>query len=377
MDPDLVNRKLINMIPDLLELPHVHLEPAILVVYYSILYHGCALGATFEGSPDNLHYSRCAAECFDEELSWRMYTYAIEYAQKLNLHNLDADAHTGMNLPPPDETKLDLDRKGFWELIQIDFFFRLLFNRPPAVTYSLNSWKVNLPWLSTNAQPDINAVPTITFLVSSRMTFILSRFFQELEDPNCNEEEMRPKTEELCEEINQAFAEWHLGELVHRTMTSNNKADAWMASDVAMSGYTFIIFMLRKLSVLRSDSPRPVLCDADVPDSPLAVGASRSLLAIVHGLLVQNPSPEATCLLFGMYRLYVAFACLLNSILRAPDVRARLDDVALVDRVAEVMMLALRGEKDFVPLVRALQSLGLEVKRKVNEAGGTTRPCLP
>lgn len=52
--------------------------------------------------------------------------------------------------------------------------------------------------------------PTITFLVNSRMTFILSRFFQELENPNCNEEEMQPKTEELCQEINLAFAEWQL-----------------------------------------------------------------------------------------------------------------------------------------------------------------------
>lgn len=158
-------------------------------------------------------------------------------------------------------------------------------------------------------------------------------------------------------------------------MAGTNKADAWMASDVAMSGYTFIIFMLRKLSVLRSDSPRPVLSDADVPDSPLAVDASRRLLAIVHGLLVQNPSPEAMCLLFGMYRLYVALACLLNSVLRSPDVRGRLDDVALLDRVAGVMVLALRGEKDFVPLVRALQGLGAEVKRKVNEAGGSMRSC--
>lgn len=149
-----------------------------------------------------------------------------------------------------------------------------------------------------------------------------------------------------------------------------------MACDVAMSGHTYIIFMLRKLSVLQSDSPRPVLSDADVPDCPLAVDASRNLLAIVHGLLVQNPSPETMCLLFGIYRLYVALACLLNSILRAPDVRGRLDDVALVERLADVMVLAMRGEKDFVPLIRALQSRGVEVKRKVSEASGATRACL-
>lgn len=163
---------------------------------------------------------------------------------------------------------------------------------------------------------------------------------------------------------------------MRKTVAGGNHAEAWMACDVAMSGYTYIIFMLRKLSVLRSDSPRPVLSDADVPDSPLAVDASRNLLAIVHGLLVQNPSPETMCLLFGIYRLYVALACLLNSILRAPDVRERLDDVVLVERLADVMVLALRGEKDFVPLRRALESLGVEVKRKVSEASGATRACL-
>lgn len=164
---------------------------------------------------------------------------------------------------------------------------------------------------------------------------------------------------------------------MRKTVAGGNHAEAWMACDVAMSGYTYIIFMLRKLSVLQSDSPRPVLSDADVPDSPLAVDASRNLLTIVHGLLVQNPSPETMCLLFGIYRLYVAFACLLNSILRAPDVRERLDDVTLVERLADVMVLALAGEKDFVPLIRALQSLGVEVKRKVSEASGATRACLP
>jgi hypothetical protein len=63
MFKSLVNRKLINMIPDLLELPHVHLDPAIIVVYYGILYHGCALDATFEESLGNLQYLRMLYLC--------------------------------------------------------------------------------------------------------------------------------------------------------------------------------------------------------------------------------------------------------------------------------------------------------------------------
>ncbi|KAJ0384520.1 hypothetical protein COL922a_008222 [Colletotrichum nupharicola] len=316
----LINLKLIKLIPDLLDLPHVHLDPAILVVYYGILYHGCALGATFEGNAGS-------------GLHWRMYTYATDYAQKLNIHNLDA--HTEGTSVLLDQAKLDADRK------------------------------------------DINAVPTITFLVGSRQTFILSRFFQELENSNCTEEEMRPKTEDLCREIGQLFAEWGVEEWVTKTMSSENKSEAWMMSDVAMSGYTYVIFMLRKLSVLRSNSPRPVMSDADVPDSPLAVDASRRLLSVVHMVLVKNPFPETMCVLFGMYRLYVAYACLMNSVLHSADVRAHMDDVALLEQVCDVMTVASRGEKDFVPLIRAIQSLGMEVKRRLNEPGTSITTPMP
>lgn len=143
-----------------------------------------------------------------------MYTYACEYAQALNLHNLDA--HTSkLDASAVNETKLDSDRKGFWELIQIDFFFRLLFNRPPAITGSMNTWKVNLPWLSGSALPDLSAVPTATFLMGSRLTFVLVRFFQDLEEPDCEETIIRSKTEEYCREIGQLFSEY---EIVRTTM---------------------------------------------------------------------------------------------------------------------------------------------------------------
>jgi hypothetical protein len=41
----LLDRKVIEMIPDLIELPYIHLDPAILVVYHSILYHGYVLSS--------------------------------------------------------------------------------------------------------------------------------------------------------------------------------------------------------------------------------------------------------------------------------------------------------------------------------------------
>nr|XP_036577229.1 fungal specific transcription factor [Colletotrichum truncatum]KAF6784141.1 fungal specific transcription factor [Colletotrichum truncatum] len=395
----LINLKLIKLIPDLLELPHVHLDPAILVVYFGVLYHGCALGATFEGSADGIQYvrmlylcclrslplwqreatgtttdfiaavfmCRAAAECFDEELSWRMYTYACEYAQKLNLHNLDANPTTSTALV--DQSTLDNDRKGFWEMIQMDFFYRLLFNKPPYITSNLNSWKVNLPWLSMNATPDMNAVPTMTFIIGSRFTFIVSRFFQALENTNSSDDDIRRKTEELCREVFELFEEWRIDEWYRKTMNTGSKSEAWMATDVVLMGYTYIIFMLRKLSILRSNSPQPVMSDSDVPDSPLAVDASRRLLSAVQFVLIKNPFPEAICVLFGMYRLYVAYACLMSSVIHSSDIRAHIEDVELLERLGEAMAISSRSERDFVPLIRAIQSLSIELKKRINEPG--------
>lgn len=54
----LVNRKLIELIPDIIGLPHVHLDPAILVVYYGILYHGCGLPVSGTDPRNSQEYMR-------------------------------------------------------------------------------------------------------------------------------------------------------------------------------------------------------------------------------------------------------------------------------------------------------------------------------
>ncbi|TKW49366.1 hypothetical protein CTA1_12961 [Colletotrichum tanaceti] len=410
----LVNPKLIEMIPDLLEMPQVHLEPAILVVYYGILYHGCALRLTSEEAADEagdegqkycqmlyvcclrslplwqreatgtttdliaaLFMCRTAAECFDEELSWKMYTRSCEYAQTLNLHNLDAHgpgSGSGSGSGSPDhldEAQLDADRKGFWELIQIDFFFRLLFNRPPAITDSMSTWKVNLPWLSGSAPTDLDAVPAATFLIGSRLTFILSQFYQELEKPESDEATVRLKTEEYCRDIGRLFAEYQLDDWIQRSLASGSKVDSWLLGDIALTGYTYILFMLRTLAVVRvrsTSSPRPVSCDTDVPASPAAVDAARGILRLVSAAMERNPYPETMRVLMGMFRAHVSCACLFSSVLRSADVRGRAADVRLLERLAEAMETAARGEREFAPLLKAVRSLGMEVKRRTEEA---------
>lgn len=80
-------------------------------------------------------------------MSWKLFALASEYAQGLDLHSLDKEnehGHTHI-------VKSDDDRRGFWELVQLDLYFRLILNKPPAITGT--TWQVNLPWLNNNSDP--------------------------------------------------------------------------------------------------------------------------------------------------------------------------------------------------------------------------------
>lgn len=133
-----------------------------------------------------------------------MHKLACEYAQGLQMHSLD-DKH---NLLTVGSANPDDDRKGMWELIQMDLFYRLIYNKPAAFSLDLAGWRVNLPWLTLDTFPDKEAaVPTMKFIVSSRLTFVLIAFFQmfdKLETGSVALEAIEP----LCQEIEDLMEEW-------------------------------------------------------------------------------------------------------------------------------------------------------------------------
>ena len=172
-------------------------------------------------------------------------------------------------------------------------------------------------------------------------------------------------------------AKWELTEKILQTErfkhADANEPDAWMVAEVALNGYTCIIFMLRKMATLDSSSPQPISTDADVPDSPIALEAARHLVDIVAGLLTRYPTPSTLASTFGAYRAYVPFAHVVSHILRCPegaDVGAYAADVESLERAGRCVAEISRTERDFVPLARALQSLNSEVRKKAGCGGG-------
>lgn len=154
------------------------------------------------GSPQ----MRTAVEKFDTELAWQMHCCACTYAQELRLHQVDG-AHyiAGAAIR-------DGDRKGFWELVQVDLYFRLVHGKPATLTASMDSWKVNLPWLSGGMERRENTNVTIQFLMSSRITFSIIEFFHLLDgaDSETELERLMDKVEQICMQVENTSTEWNL-----------------------------------------------------------------------------------------------------------------------------------------------------------------------
>lgn len=385
-----VDRRVLELLPEISNLPHIHVDPVMLVIYYSIMYNGCSLKGSNTTSQESFAYmnasylgclravpsweqeatgtitdliaalyvSRVAADFFDYDIAWRAFKYACEYCQVLNLHKLDSDESNSFL----SEATCDNERRGFWEVIQIDLFYRLILNTPPVITN--NPWKVNLPWLDLDSGTVPHGMQTIAFLASSRVSLVIARFFAMLDDPtNATKTEIVAKTEALCREMQEIFAEWQLTEWLNDAQ--DNEQDIWGVADVILTGCTSIIYMFRKMALLDSDSPRPPATDLDIPDSPIVEDAARRLITTLNRLLDICPYGVTMTSLFGAYRCFVAFAYLANTILRAEDPRQYMADIEALEQLSDTSTELCRGNRDVVPLIKAMQSITEEIRKKL------------
>lgn len=148
---------------------------------------------------------RLAGDCFDHELAWRMSRLACEYARALDLHNLDSSTRLSGGASP---LSSEQNRQGFWDLIAIDTFFRLLFNKPAGLTNT--AWKVNLPWLNSDPEKSPKDVSPSVFIVSSRVSLNTLRFLAMAEEEKSDIAGLTVKTEEMCWEIFNLLDDWDM-----------------------------------------------------------------------------------------------------------------------------------------------------------------------
>ncbi|KAF2420356.1 hypothetical protein EJ08DRAFT_598435, partial [Tothia fuscella] len=376
----LIDRKLIELVPDLLESSHVTLDPAVLVVYFGILYHGCSLSdesdypfgkasskyveklyiACLRSIPGwqreakgtstdliaALFMSRVGLASFDYKLCFSVYKDACKNAQCLNLHMLDAKEDI---LLLKSATLQDY-RKGVWELMHMDMFFHLLFNQPLRTSSSLEEWRVNLPQLDVK---DVQAVPATAFLFNSRITFIIARFFRVVKEGSTDAAAQLAEIESLCTETEELFDEWEIDGWIRRS--SITQLDCWLLADSAIMGYTCIIFMLRRMIDPLAVSSGPVTSDMDIRNSPHAYNAAHHIIGLINFLMEKFSTLETMSHLFGLYQCHIPFAYL------ASNVRSS-SDVEMLEKVANNIAKVTKDEADFLPLSNGLR-LSLQVSK--------------
>jgi hypothetical protein len=131
-----------------------------------------------------------------------MHRLACEYGKGLHMHNLDANDSV--------LTATDDDRRGMWELIHIDMFYHMLYNKPATMSLSPDSWRVNLPWLAQDSLPSGgDTAMAVRFMIRGRLTFLFMECFQildRLDDKSHAIEAIMP----LFDTIEALFDDWKI-----------------------------------------------------------------------------------------------------------------------------------------------------------------------
>ncbi|RSL55241.1 hypothetical protein CEP54_009499 [Fusarium duplospermum] len=141
---------------------------------------------------------RAALQQCDFEFSWKMYKLVCQCVQTLNMHKIDRSFPGIFMSPELLSDGADDHRKGLWGLVLVELFFRLLYDKPATMTANLTEWRVNLPWLNSDPGLTEHVVPTLAFLVKSRLTFLLLWFFDIFSEDTQDKNSVADSVEELC-----------------------------------------------------------------------------------------------------------------------------------------------------------------------------------
>lgn len=144
------------------------------------------------------------------------------------------------------------------------------------------------------------------------------------------------------------------------------REDNYTVLDALLTGYTCVIFMLHKLDVLDSASHHLMEKDADLPGSPLALNAAREIVKTLTQLISLHPYPETISTFIGAFESYIAIAYLYRKVLNAHDIGAEQTDIESLERFSSYVTTVSQETSEFQPLVRALNTLTTEIKKRVD-----------
>ncbi|KAL2864302.1 transcription factor domain-containing protein [Aspergillus lucknowensis] len=304
------DRQFMMSIPDLLEMPHVQLDSACQIIYYTTLRHGLlldsdnypgksrllqhlyhksmSLAETWLGKVQNSPADLCTAtfmtslamESFNIELSWHMLGRACTIARTLGYFFIDGNQENapGESLPTPKPIELKTEvaknrkRFEFWHLVRADCLFRLSFGKPTLIPQG--SWAVNFPDLTIDGVGDASTrFIQIHFLASLRLALVVMKYLNLAEsETSLDLTEFDTALDGLIAEVRSISSDWNAEELLSTTM---NQLDAWFCLDILFNSSKMLIVLYQAKKCNEGSSPL----------SDHAVDIARKCLQTVQSLI--------------------------------------------------------------------------------------------
>lgn len=221
--------------------PHVQIDPAARLVYYSLVFHGAVVGESQSSSSRvtaRALYLQClqavpawqeaatgttmdmiaasvmtwtSVLSFDYNLAWRFHRQACQFAKQMGLQHLDVMSSKGTKEAAIQQNQ----RVGFWNLVLCDLFFRFCYDRESSISADASPRFVNVPDIMdvTRAQP--MAGQTMAQIVWGRAIFLAKSFYESWDQVSSSEEalagkEFQERVDTICDEIEDIVQDWHL-----------------------------------------------------------------------------------------------------------------------------------------------------------------------
>jgi hypothetical protein len=236
----LLDAEFMSSLSNIVSSPYIQIDPAVRLVYYNLLFHGFIVGESKTQTRARSLYSHClgaikqwqetatgtmmdlvasslsnwtAIHSFDFKLAWKLHSQACRIAMHLGLHRLDVS-------PRPSQTKQEEElrnkqRGGFWQLVLVDLFFRLCYDKPSCISAEASPEAVRIasPVDLTSQRPVAGLYSTQ--IIWTRITFIGKSFFESYDSVTANEgqksaEAFQSKVDGWCDEIELIITDWRL-----------------------------------------------------------------------------------------------------------------------------------------------------------------------
>jgi hypothetical protein len=223
---------------DIISSPHVQIDPAARVIYYNLLFHGYMLGEQKTRAGARKLYLQCLAAVpawqenakgtmmdlaatsilswtnvvsFDYNLAHSFHKLCCRIVKQLGMHHLDV-------LPTKDgldDTTARKKRSGFWQLVLVDLFFRLCYDKPSEISAEASTRFIKLPEVVDLVTEQPKAVVTVLEVIWNRAIFLAKAFFEHLDGARSStggvaSDDFQRTVDGICDQFEELVQDWQL-----------------------------------------------------------------------------------------------------------------------------------------------------------------------